>query len=135
MLSNCIEIINSLPPSYLWIFTIAYITLIGTIGYHVFVKNSIGRLYYNSKQDRYTAIVFKYGFKRKIEFSRKDIVRKPVFFEKVIQKTGITVGEKKRYFVYEKYFKNTVDNNRFFSEVASSDYLDEINRSHRSKPK
>ncbi|XP_061188904.1 uncharacterized protein LOC133197081 [Saccostrea echinata] len=126
--NNCVEIYNHLPVSFEWLYVTCHITLFGGLVYFLFAKNTIGRLYYSAKQDRYIAIVYKYGFKRKIEFSRKDIERKPVFYEKYIDKLRVDIGKKKKYYVYENCFRDTSDRNRFFSDIASHDYIDELNK-------
>ncbi|XP_062582208.1 uncharacterized protein LOC134243981 [Saccostrea cucullata] len=128
MFDNCVEIYNHLPVSTEWLYVTCHITLFGGLLYFLFASNTFGRLYYSAKRDSYIAIVYKYGLKRKVEFSRKNIERKPVFYEKFTDKLRVDIGKKKRYYVYESCFRNNTERNRFFSEMASDDYIDELNQ-------
>lgn len=131
MLENIKEIYMNLPPSFQWIFAQCFIIVCASCGHHFINKNNICRLYYSSRKDQYIGIVYQYGQKKKLKFSQKDILRKPAFLEKFFQKKGITVGTEETFFIYETNFRDMTYRNQFFSEVASSEYLDKLKGGNR----
>lgn len=135
-LENIKEIYMHLPPSFQWVVSLVFVFGFAGSGHHFINKNNFCRLYYSSRKDQYIGIVYQYGQKTKMKFSQKDVVRKPVFLEKFFQKKGFTVGTEKTFFIYENNFCNTSSRNQFFSEVASSGYLDKLQaeKGYRSKP-
>lgn len=126
MLENIKEIYMNFPPSFQWIFAQCFIIVCASCGHHFFNKNNICRLYYSSRKDQYIGIVYQYGQKKKLKFSQKDIIKKPAFMDKFFHKIGITVGTEETFFIYELNFRDISSRNQFFSEVASSEYLDKL---------
>ena len=129
VLEHLEEIFMNIPHSANWLIFLAFLAVCGRVVHYCVVRNNIGRLYYNSKQDQYTGIVFKYGRKERLKFSRSEVVRNPAFFEKYFAKTGINIGKKTRYFIFEGFFKDN-HRNYFFSDVASPKYLEELGKKH-----